>query len=104
MYDSLGTDGLHASPCVASDLHTDMVTFLSPLLRRLDDLLYKRLVRTLVKLVEAVLQFRHISYGLLLSESGGYVLSPVQAAAGTKRIRNLLRSAKWSFFLIEHFL
>src|SRR5690348_6675856 len=35
---------------------------------------------------------------------GGYLLSPAQAPAGTKRLSNLLRSPKWQAPLIARFL
>ena len=78
--------------------------FLAPLLASLDARLDKRLVRTFVRLVQVIISFRHASQGLLLSELGGYLLSPAQAPAGTKRISNLLRSERWTFRLIERFL
>jgi hypothetical protein len=51
----------------------------------------------------AIVQFRNRGCGLLLSELGGYILSPQQAPAGTKRLSNLLRSPKWHHSLIEQF-
>jgi hypothetical protein len=33
---------------------------------------------------------------LILTELGGYLLSPDQAPAGTKRISNLIHAADWS--------
>ena len=35
---------------------------------------------------------------------GAYLLSAQHAAAGTKRISNVLRSSKWSSAIIERFL
>lgn len=83
-------------------------SFLSPLLLVLDRLLDKRLVRTLVQCCVAIIRFRNNKAGLLLSELGAYLdgdpgLSK-SAAAGTKRIGNLLRSLKWSSFQIDHYL
>ena len=74
--------------------------FLFPLLVELD----KRLVRTFVQLVAVMLTFRDRVNGLLLSELGGYLLSPDHAPAGTKRLSNLLHSAKWSAALIRDYL
>jgi hypothetical protein len=68
--------------------------------RKLD----KRLVRTFLLALQAIITFRHSQYGLLLSELGGYILGPEQAPAGTKRLSNLLRSAKWSGRVIDNFL
>lgn len=78
--------------------------FVSSLLQRLDSQVDKRLVRTFLVTLSAILTFRHTRYGLLLSELGAYILSPDQAPAGTKRLSNLLRSAKWTYALIAAFL
>lgn len=78
--------------------------FVGPLVGWLDAKIDKRLVRTFVLALQAIVSFRHNSYGLLLSELGGYITSPSQAPAGTKRLSNLLRSAKWRYRLIERFL
>ena len=78
--------------------------FLFPLLVELDRRLDKRLVRTFVQLVDVMLTFRDRVNGLLLSELGGYLLSPDHAPAGTKRLSNLLHSAKWSAALIRDYL
>ena len=82
--------------------------YLSPLLLVLDRLLDKRLVRTFVQCCVAILRFRNMKQGLLLSELGSYLegyqgLSE-SAPAGTKRISNLLRSLKWSVSSIDHHL
>lgn len=79
-------------------------TFVSPLLVTLDKRLDKRLVRTFLLTMCAILTFHHNRYGLLLSELGGYILSLSQAPAGTKRISNLLRSSRWSYWIIGRFL
>jgi hypothetical protein len=78
--------------------------FVAGLLCGLDFRLDARLVRTFAATLEAVLTFRNRAMGLLLSELGGYILSPQRAAAGTKRLSNLLRSPKWSSKLIGRFL
>jgi hypothetical protein len=78
--------------------------FLSPLLRRLDAQIDKRLVRTFLLTLQAILMLRHTRYGLLLSELGAYILCANQAPAGTKRLSNLLRSPKWTYSLVEGFL
>ena len=64
----------------------------------------QRLVRTFFDLFSVILMFRNRAMGLLLSELGGYICGFSHAPAGTKRISNLLRSAKWSSQLIDHFL
>lgn len=78
--------------------------FVQPLLERLDRQMDKRLVRTFLATLQAIITFRHSQYGLLLSELGAYVVSPAQAPAGTKRVSNLLRSRKWKAEVIEDFL
>jgi len=83
---------------------TKLQEFVEPLLVEMDKYLDKRLVRTFLKTLEAVITFRHSVYGLLLSELGGYILSAEHAPAGTKRLSNLLRSNKWTARLIEDFL
>ena len=67
-------------------------------------MLDKRLVRTFVHTLEAIIKFRHGNNGLLLSELGSYILNPSQAPAGTKRLSNLLRSKRWGHALIERYL
>lgn len=77
---------------------------LQPLLRKLNAELDRRLVKTLLALVMVIMIHRHRNHGLLLSELGGYLLSPAQAPAGAKRIHNLLHSPKWRAEQIEaHF-
>jgi hypothetical protein len=70
--------------------------FLRPLLLELNRVLDRRLVQTLLGLVLAIVRYRHPTHGLLLSELGGYLLSPTHAPAGTKRLSRLLHSARWS--------
>jgi Transposase DDE domain len=94
----------HEPVQVAADLRQDLVAFLQPLLDQLDAKIDQRLVRTFVRTIDAILCFRNRPHGLLLSELGGYLLTPEHAAAGTKRLSNLLRSAKWSSSLSETFL
>jgi hypothetical protein len=78
--------------------------FLAPLLSRLDEQLDSRLVGTLSATVEVLLQNRYRSCGLLLSELGAFLTSPEKAAAGTKRLSNLLRSQRWSADLLSDYL
>jgi hypothetical protein len=89
------TAGPSAAPAVAQALEERLGVFLSPLLSRLDAVADARLVRTFLATIRAILTFRHRRCGLLLSELGGYVLSPAQAAAGTKRLSNLLEGVPW---------
>ena len=88
----------------AQYLHDKLEAFVNDLLRELDQQLDKRLVRTFLVALQAIICFRHSQYGLLLSELGGYMLSPAQAPAGTKRLSNLLRSNRWTYRCIARFL
>jgi hypothetical protein len=88
----------------AQELVNQLEVFVEELLVELDRWLDKRLVETFQRTLQAILMFRHSLQGLLLSELGGYILSPAQAPAGTKRLSNLLRSRKWSGQIIEAFL
>jgi hypothetical protein len=97
---SIGQAGVQASPQVAQHLMGQLINFLAPLLQELD----RRLVRTFLYTLVALIEFRHRANGLLLSELGAYLDSPARAPAGTKRLSNLLRSSKWTAILIEHFL
>ena len=74
--------GSQASPEMAQHLAHHLETFLHPLLLWLDVALDKRLVRTFLQTVQVILQFRHRTQGLLLSELGAYLLSPAQAPNG----------------------
>jgi len=58
---------------MAQGLGWGLMIFLAPLLYEVNALLDKRLVRTLVQSVEAILTFRDRINGLLLSELGGYL-------------------------------
>lgn len=93
---------------VWQELAQELETFLLPLLTVLDTLLDKRLVRTLVQCCVAIIRFRNQKQGLLLSELGSYMDNyrevSASAAAGTKRLGNLLRSLKWSIFHIDRYL
>jgi hypothetical protein len=88
----------------AQQLGQQLEGFVGPLLSWLDAQIDKQLVRTFLLALRAILVLRHNLNGLLLSELGGYILSPEQAPAGTKRLSNLLRSSKWTHRLIDRYL
>lgn len=94
----------YEASAIASGLTRELAEFLYPLLVEVDALLDKRLVRTFAQIIAVILTFRDRVNGLLLSELGSYLLSPDQAPAGTKRLSNLLHSAKWRACLITRFL
>ena len=79
-------------------------SFIGPLEQWLDRRIDRRLVRTFFLALVAIVRLRHSRSGLLLSELGAHILSLAQAPAGTKRLSNLLRSAKWSHTLFDEFL
>jgi hypothetical protein len=88
----------------AQGISDQLETFVHELLVELDRYLDKRLVRTFLLALQAIIKFRHSGQGLLLSELGGYIVGPEQAPAGTKRLSNLLRSQRWTYRLIATFL
>jgi hypothetical protein len=94
----------YEAAAMAQGLTAQLAQFLFPLLVELDRWLDKRLVRTFVQTIAVILTFRDRANGLLLSELGGYLLSADHAPAGTKRLSNLLHSAKWTACLISRFL
>ncbi len=104
MDDAVLATGAQAAPQVAAALRHRLVAFLLPLSLVLDERIDRRLVRTFVATVEAMIRWRNRAHGLLLSELGGYLLAPEHAPAGTKRLSNLLRSAKWTAALIADWL
>jgi len=83
-------------------------TFLMPFLHLLDEVLDKRLVRTLLQCLMAIIRLRNNPQALWLSELGSYLQGydgyASSAAAGTKRVGKLLRSVKWTVGLIDRYL
>ena len=88
---------------MAEGLGLTLLGFLGPLLLELDQWLDKRLIRTFVQAIEAMLSFRDRINGLVLSELGSY-LDPIGQGGGTKRLSRLLHSAKWTAVIIDRFL
>jgi len=78
--------------------------FVRPVLGRLHQAMDRRLVRTLLDLLQVIVIHRHRPQGLVLSELGGHLLGPAQAPAGTKRIERLLHSARWQATTLIDFL
>src|SRR5216684_809044 len=83
-------------------------SFLMPFLLVLDEVLDKRLVRTLLQCLVAIMRLRNNPQALWLSELGSYLDGydgySASAAAGTKRIGKLLRSVKWTVGLIDRYV
>jgi len=88
----------------ASQVEKELVQYLWPVLTSLHEKLDRRLVKTFLGLIMAIILHRHRNNGLLLSELGGYLLGAESCCAGTKRISNLLHSQKWAAGQIEDFL
>ena len=95
-HDRIATPSVQAQPMLAHTLRTHLVHFLRPLAQRLAAQRDIRLVQTALDLVQVILTHRHRAQGLLLTELGGYLLSPAQAPAGAKRISNLIHCPDWS--------
>lgn len=89
---------------VADRMRGMLAEYVRPLQEELDRVLDVRLVRTLLSGIAAILENRDGRNGLLLSELGGYITDGAHAAAGTKRLGNLIRSERWSGEEIEAFL
>ena len=96
LHDHTLTPSAQAQPVVAHTLHTHLIQFLRPVAQHLAAHLDIRLVQTAVDLVQVILTHRHRALGLLLTELGGYLLSPAQAPAGAKPISNLIHCPDWS--------
>ena len=88
----------------SKELEKQLVKMLWPVLRELKQRVDRRLVKTFLGLVMAIVMHRHRNHGLLLSELGGYLLGAEQCQAGTKRISNLVHSQRWEAQILEGFL
>ena len=103
-YSATSASAAQASELAAKRLSQQLVTFLAPILRTLDQRLDRRLVSTFLATLIAIVEWRNRNHGLLLSELGAYLLSPEQAPAGTKRLSNLLRSPRWQANVLADWL
>src|SRR5215470_8656413 len=88
----------------SKELEKQLVKMLWPALGEMKQRVDRRLVKTFLGLVLAIVIHRHRNHGLLLSELGGYLLGAEQCQAGTKRISNLVRSERWEGEVVEDFL
>lgn len=83
-------------------------SYFQPFLLMLDALLDKRLVRTLLQCLVAIIRLRNNPQALWLSELGSYLQgydgSSTSAPAGTKRVGKLLRSVKWTVGIMDRYL
>src|SRR6185369_2544579 len=87
----------------ADEMESRLVKYLKPVLSELNEKMDRRLVKSLLGLVMAIVKHRHRNNGVLLSELGGSLLGSEACQAGTKRISNLLHSQKWTADEIEKF-
>ena len=87
----------------AGECEGHLVKYLMPVLGDLNQRMDRRLIKTFLGLVMAIISHRHRNHGLLLSELGGYLLGAEACCAGAKRIGNLLHSEKWEAQQIEDF-
>jgi|SRR5581483_2368644 len=83
-------------------------TFLQLFLQKWDETLEKRLVRSFLQCLGAIIRCRNTTHVLWLSELGasldGDGGEACRAAAGTKRVGKLLRSVRWTVVVIERYL
>jgi hypothetical protein len=78
--------------------------YLRDLLKELNHDLDRRLVKTLLDMVQVILIHRHRNNGLLLSELGDHLLGGERGPAGVKRIAKLLQSQRWNSQIITEYL
>jgi hypothetical protein len=100
---------LQADPQAGSQhLLVVLETFLLPFLVRLDRVLDKRLVRTFLQCLVAIICCRNHPQALWLSELGSYLSGydgqQWSAPAGTKRVGKRRHSVKWTVALIDQYL
>jgi hypothetical protein len=88
----------------SSQVESQLVKLLWPVLVKLNEKLDRRLVKTFLGLVMAIVMHRHRNHGLLLSELGSYLLGAEHGRAGTKRISSLVHSSRWDEEILEEFL
>ena len=80
---------------MAEAMGQDLLSFLAPLLMRLEAALDKRLVRTFAQTILAIVCNRDRARCLVQMELGALLLGAGKAKAGAKRLRNLLKTLLW---------
>ena len=98
--DALTRDGAQ----LAATVSQRYAAFVAPLLADLDRHVDRRLLRTLVATVPALIRHRDRPHALLLSELGSELRGPQHAPAGTKRLANLLHNRHWTAAELDVFL
>ncbi len=102
-YDTTASQEQESEPVLPS-LAQQFEKYLEPLLIWLDAYLDKRLVRTFVYAIAAILQFRGNQQALQLSELGAYLPCSGKEPAKTKKLQRLLSSKNWGKFILEEFI
>jgi hypothetical protein len=82
----------------------NLLRYVEPLVRELDETVDKRPLRTLVQAVEAMVAFRDRNNGLLLSQLGSFMDGLGSGGGGTKRLSTLIHHQDWKAQQIEEFL
>ena len=78
--------------------------FLKPVVSEVGRHLDLRLLQTWVRLIKVIFIHRHRNEGGWMSVLGSYLLPPVQAEAGRKRIMRMIHSPDWGVAPIDTFL
>jgi hypothetical protein len=82
----------------------DLLTYLAPLLMRLEEVLDKRVVRTFAQTILALVRNRDRARCLVQTELGALLLGANKARAGAKRLRTLLSKLTWKSAWIGQWL
>jgi hypothetical protein len=88
----------------AEMLDRRLQVFLQPVVSEVARGLDLRLLKTWILLVKVIFVHRHRNEGGWLSALGSYLLTPLQAEAGRKRVTRLIHSPDWDIRPIEAFL
>src|SRR2546427_8434496 len=75
---------------MAEAVGRDLLSYLAPLLMRLEEILDKRVVRTFAQTILAIVRNRDRARCLVQTELGGLLLGANKARAGAKRLRTRL--------------
>jgi hypothetical protein len=89
---------------MAQAIGRDLLTYLAPLLMRLEERLDKGVVRTFAQRVLAIVRNRDRARCLVQIELGALLLGAGKARAGAKRLRTLLSKMIWKSAWIGEWL
>jgi len=93
-----------ASKARAELLDQRLQHFLKPVASEIAHHLDLRLMRTWLQLIRVIFIHRHRNEGGWISALGSYLLPPLQAEAGRKRVTRMIHSPDWNIRPIETFL